>query len=152
MAEYSADAVQTINPGESIIFTTTDVPCVTGAIRHRDDTPQFVLSGASLPTSPCMRKQTVNYDCVFSCDMAVSAGGTAGEVMLGITISGSALPSTTMTITPTAVSAFFNVAKATTIPVWHNGCCQIVTIENLSTQPVDVRHSVIRILEPGQYR
>ena len=45
MAEYSANALQTVNPGETVIFTEAPVPCNRGFVRHRDDTGVFILSG-----------------------------------------------------------------------------------------------------------
>ena len=32
MAEYSNNAVQTVNPGESVVFTLADVPCDRGFV------------------------------------------------------------------------------------------------------------------------
>ena len=45
MAEYSANATQIVNPGETIVFTTTDIPCGRGFVRHRDGSGSFLLSG-----------------------------------------------------------------------------------------------------------
>ena len=45
MAEYSANAVQTVNPGETIVFTEAPVPCTKGLVRHRDGTGNFLLAG-----------------------------------------------------------------------------------------------------------
>ena len=45
MAEYSANALQTVNPGETIVFTESPDPCRRGLVRHRDGTGNFLLSG-----------------------------------------------------------------------------------------------------------
>ena len=42
MAEYSANSVQVVNPGESIVFTEAPVPCRRGLVRHRDDSGNFL--------------------------------------------------------------------------------------------------------------
>ena len=52
MAEFSANAVQTVNPGESIIFTDAPVPCNRGFVRHRDGTGNFLLAG-KVPRYSC---------------------------------------------------------------------------------------------------
>ena len=46
MAEWSANALQTVNSGATVIFTENPVPCGRGLIRHRDDTGNDVLSKA----------------------------------------------------------------------------------------------------------
>ena len=47
MAEWTNVAVQTVNPGESIVFTENTQPCMNGFILHRDDSGAFLLSGAT---------------------------------------------------------------------------------------------------------
>ena len=44
-AEYSATAVQTVNPGETVVFTENTIPCVRGFVRHRQGSGNFLLSG-----------------------------------------------------------------------------------------------------------
>ena len=80
MAEYSANAVQTVAPGETIIFTETPVPCRRGFVRHRDDTGNFLLSGY-VPASygcPCCRDNSANYLVDFGANIAIPTGGTVG--------------------------------------------------------------------------
>lgn len=80
MAEYSANAVQTVAPGETIIFTETPVPCKRGFVRHRDDTGNFLLSGY-VPNScgcPCRRDNSANYLIDFGANIAIPATGTVG--------------------------------------------------------------------------
>ena len=45
MAEWTANAVQTVNPGETIVFTENPVPCTRGFVRHRDGSGNFLLAG-----------------------------------------------------------------------------------------------------------
>ena len=52
MAEYSAIAVQTVNPGETIVFTETTSPCKRGFVRHSDGSGNFLLNGW-VPNNNC---------------------------------------------------------------------------------------------------
>lgn len=80
MAEYSNNAVQTVAPGETIIFTETPVPCRRGFVRHRDDTGNFLLSGY-VPNNngcPCRREKSAYYLVDFGANIAIPTGGTVG--------------------------------------------------------------------------
>ena len=139
MAEYSANALQTVNPGETIIFTEAPVPCTRGLVRHRDDTGSFLLSGY-VPTNYgrgccCNRINTANYLVDFGANIAVPTGGTPGAISVAIQIDGSTIASSTMAVTPAAVEEFFNVSRAINVPVWR-GCCETVSVKNISDQPI----------------
>ena len=134
MAEYSANAIQTVNPG----FDSTDVPCRLGFIRHRTDSGNFLLSGA------CCRRRTAGYFVDFGANIAVPEGGTVGAISVAIVLDGATLPATTMEVTPAAVEEFFNVSRGTNVQIW-SGCCETVTIRNTSDQPILVRNANIII-------
>ena len=73
MAEYSANAVQTVAPGESIVFTDSPVPCNRGFVRHRDETGAFLLSGW-VPYSPgcqCNQRKAASYLVDFGANIAI---------------------------------------------------------------------------------
>lgn len=148
MAEYSANAVQTVNPGESIVFTSTPVPCNRGFVRHREGSANFLLSGW-VPTCPgCgMRKKTANYFVDFGANIAIPTGEAVGEISLAITLDGSTLPATQMIVTPAAVEEYFNVSRATNVNVW-NGCCETVTIRNTSAIPILVQNANVVFSRP----
>lgn len=147
MAEYSASTVQIVNPGETVIFTETPVPCRRGFVRHRDGSGNFLLSGW-VPNSycPCASK-SANYLVDFGANISIPTGGTVGEISVAITIDGSTVPSTTMAVTPAAVNEYFNVSRAANVDVW-NGCCETVAIQNTSTQPIQVRDANIIFTRP----
>lgn len=150
MAEYSASAVQTVNPGESVVFTDSPSPCQRSLVRHRDDSGSFLLRGWLPPTRvccPCMCPKTAQYLVDFSADIAVPTGGTAGEISLGIAIDGSTIPASTMSSTPAAVEEFSNVSKAINADVWL-GCCEAVSVRNTSDQPILVRNANIIFERP----
>lgn len=148
MAEYSANAVQTVNPGESIVFTNTVEPCRRGFIKFREGSGNFLLSGW-VPTCPgCgMRKKTANYFVDFGANIAVPTGETVGEISVAITLDGSTLPTTNMIVTPAAVEEYFNVSRATNVGIW-NGCCETITVRNTSNIPILVQNANIVFTRP----
>ena len=137
MAEWSNNAEQEINPGESVIFTENPVPCNRGLVRHRDGTGNFLLAGV---TNGCACVKSANYLVDFGANIAIPTGGTVGEISLAITIDGATIPSSQMIVTPAAVEEYFNVSRAINVSIWR-GCCESVTIQNTSDQPILVQNA-----------
>jgi hypothetical protein len=137
MAEFSANALQTVNPGESIVFTENPVPCTKGLVRHRDGTGAFLLSGRSNSCCPC---RSVNYLVDFGANIAIPTGETVGAISVAITVDGTTIPGSEMEVTPAAVEEFFNVSRAINVGIW-NGCCESVSIRNTSEIPILVRNA-----------
>ncbi len=149
MAEYSANAIQTVNPGESIIFTESPVPCDRGLIRHRDDSGSFLLSGwvPNRGRCCCKNNKSANYLVDFGANISIPTGGTVDAISVAIAIDGSTIPSSSMIITPAAVNEYFNVSRAINVNVW-NGCCETVTIVNISDQPIQVQNANVLFSRP----
>lgn len=150
MTEYSANAVQTVNPGETVIFTEAPVPCNRGFVRHRDGSGSFLLSGFVPNTGRtccCNRKNTADYLVDFGANIAIPTGGTVGPISLAITIDNSTVPATTMTVTPAAVEEFFNVSRAANVQIWR-GCCETVSVRNTSDIPILVQNANILFSRP----
>lgn len=143
-AEYTNASQQTINPGESVIFTESPVPCTRGLVRHRDGTGNFLLRGV---TNGCPCVKSANYLVDFGADIAIPTGGTVGEISVAIAIDGSTIPASTMTVTPAAVEEFFNVSKEITAQIW-KGCCETVTIRNTSDQPIIMQNADVNFDRP----
>lgn len=149
MAEWSGNNLQTVNPGETVIFTENPVPCRRGLIRHRDDTGNFLLVGY-VPRQfgcRCNRQDSANYLVDFGANIAIPTGGTVGAISLAITIDGATIPTSTMTVTPAAVEEFFNVSRAINAAVF-SGCCQALAVRNTSDQPILVQNANIIISRP----
>lgn len=141
MAEYSANAVQTVNPGESIIFTDSPVPCTRGLVRHRDETGSFLLMGNATQCACCGRRNKfATYLVDFGANIAIPEGGTVEAISVAIAIDGSTIPASDMIVTPAAVEQYFNVSRAINAQIW-SGCCEAVTIRNTSTQPILVQNA-----------
>lgn len=149
MAEWSANAQQVVNPGETVVFTENPVPCRRGLIRHRDDTGNFLLAGY-VPRQygcQCSRQRSANYLVDFGANIAIPTGGTVGAISLAITIDGATIPASTMIVTPAAAGEFFNVSRAINAAVFA-GCCESIAVRNTSDQPVLVQNANIIISRP----
>ena len=149
MAEFSANAQQIVNPGETIIFTETPVPCTRGLVRHRDGAGTFRLKGY-IPRQygcPCNRQNSANYLVDFGANIAIPTGGTVGAISVAITIDGATIPASTMTVTPAAVEEFFNISRAINAAVF-GGCCESLAVRNTSDQPILVQNANIIISRP----
>lgn len=147
MAEYSANAVQTVNPGETIVFTESINPCRRGFIQHRDGSGNFLLKGTTI-RKPCgCRSKTASYLVDFGANIAIPTGGTAEAISVAITIDGATIPASTMTVTPAAVEEFFNVSRAINADIF-SGCCESVSIRNTSTQPILVQNANVIFSRP----
>lgn len=147
MAEYSANALQTINPGETAVFTESPVPCNRGFVRHRDGTGNFLLSGWT-PRKFCgCKSNSARYLVDFGANIAIPEGGTVGPISIAITIDGATLPASTMTVTPAAAEEFFNVSRAINADIW-NGCCETLTVRNTSDQSILMQNANIILDRP----
>lgn len=125
------------------------MPCTRGFVRHRDDTGSFLLSGW-VPYNygcNCKRPDSALYLVDFGANIAIPTGETVGEISVGIQIDGSTVGSSIMIATPAAVEQFFNVSRALNIQVWR-GCCESVSIVNLSTIPILAQNANIIFARP----
>ena len=130
--EIIANALQTVPANQNVYFTDT-VTCGNCAITHRDDSGLVTLRGM---TGQCRARFRVS----FGANIAVPTGGTVGPISLAIAIDGEAIRSTTMTVTPTVVDAFFNVFSSVFIDV-PRGCCVTISVKNITDVDVDVQNA-----------
>lgn len=146
MAEYSANAVQIVNPGESIIFTDSPVPCKRGFVKHRDGSGNFLLSGWT-PNRGCCYAKAANYLIDFGANISIPQGGTVSPISVAIAIDGSTIPTSQMMVTPAAVNEYFNVSRAINVEIF-KGCCETVTVRNTSDQPIQVQNANVILTRP----
>lgn len=152
MAEYAANTVQTVNPGENVLFTIATVPCTRGLVRWRQGSGNFSLSGWVPNKSRCCGcncNQTTSavYNADFGANIAIPTGQTVGEISLALNIDGATVPSTQMIVTPAAVEQYFNVSRAIGVQVWR-GCCETVSVRNTSNIPILVQNANIIFSRP----
>lgn len=151
MAEYSANALQTVNPGETVVFTETEVPCLRGFVKHREGSGDFLLQGwlpnKNVCNCPCSQNQSAIYQVSVGANIAVPTGETVGPISIAIAVNGTTIPSSTMIETPAAVEEFSNVSRTKAVPIWRN-CCQTVSIRNTSSIPILVQNATITFARP----
>ena len=135
-AEYSFSPAQTVAENASVLFLNGNRACNKGYITHRTDSGIFRLKGS---TNCCK----AIYRVTFNGNIAVTAGGTVGEISIALQEDGETVSNAVATVTPAAVGNFFNVSVDTfvTIPC---GCCVTVSAKNISTGiSIDVRNANI---------
>ena len=110
--EIIANALQTVQANQNVYFTDTIVGGGS-TFSHRDNSGLVTMRGN---TCQCRAR----YRVTFGGNIALPEGGTAGPISLAIAIDGEAVPSSTMTVTPTAVESFFNVFASIFIDVPKN--------------------------------
>lgn len=150
ICEFSNNAIQTINPGETVIFSTTENPCRRGFVRHREGTGSFLLAGVvrnSGCNCPCCGQRNANYLIEFGANIAIPTGGTVGDISVAISVDGSTVPSSQMIATPAAVEQYWNVGVAKSVDVFR-GCCETVAIRNTSDQPILMQNANLIISRP----
>lgn len=148
-AEYSANAVQLLQPNASVIFTESPVRCSRGLIYHRDDSGLFRLANRfywqNMCSCGCGFRRNSNYLVAFHANIAVPTdpAGTVEPISLAIAVDGEVDPSSTMIFTQAAVGEFGNVGAGIIVTVpWLCGCSN-VSVRNTSTQPINVQNANI---------
>lgn len=150
-AEYSANALQLVQPSASVIFTESPVPCNRGMIYHRDESGLFRLASPALLGVSCCRRcccsdfPTANYQVAFHCNIAVpeEPAGTVEPISLALAIDGEIDPSSTMIFTPAAVGDFGNVGADIIVSVPCICRCASISVRNTSTQAINVQNANI---------
>ena len=137
MAEYSYPLVQTVAEDENIIFLDGDRCCKKRLITHQDSSGIFRVNGVF---NAC---KTI-YKVHFNANIAVSAGGTVGEISVALVQNGEVLRNAIGTVTPTVAEAFFNTGFETFIEL-PCGCCDTISVRNISDTAIDVINANIVI-------
>ena len=114
MAEYLANAVQTVQLNEPVIFTAS-IPCTKGYIYHADETGVFILKGK---TNNCFAR----YQVTFNGNISVPDGGEVTPIAVAIAVNGEPRLTSEAIFTPQAVDEFGNVTSTAIITV-PKGCC-----------------------------
>lgn len=133
MIELINTAVQTVQPGQSVVYNTAAVRSSCGKERHRPGSAFVTL----LPPG--------RYLVTFSGNIAVPTGETVGEISLGITQDGEVLGGSLMRVTPAAVEEYFNVSTQHYVDTFCQ-CCVNVGVLNASDIPVLVDNPNITVV------
>ena len=135
MIELINTAVQTVAPGQSVVYNTAPVRSSCGRERHRPGSAFVTL----LPPG--------RYLVTFSGNIAVPTGQTVGEISLGSTQDGEVLGGSLMRVTPAAVEEYFNVSSQHYVDTYCQ-CCVNVGVQNTSGIPILVDNpnmTVVRV-------
>ena len=133
LAQFSNAFVQMIAANGNALFSESPVPGK-GCIYHREGSGIVQLSG---PTNgQCFARYLV----IFSGNIAVATGGTAGPISIAISVEGEAQGDATATVTPAAVSDEFNVCLPTFVCV-PRGKSATVSVKNISTQAIELQNA-----------
>ena len=135
--EYSYPLGQTIEADENILFLNGDRCCKKGLIMHNDASGVFRVKGVS----NCCK--TI-YKVHFNANIAVSAGGTVGEISVALVQNGEVSRIAVATVTPTVAGAFFNASFETFVEL-PCGCCDTISVRNISDTAIDVINANIVI-------
>ncbi len=145
-AEYSANAAQTLQPGASVIFTESPVPCNRGLVYHRDGSGIFRLANKFFRQNimNCWKRNT-NYEVAFHANIAIPEGQTAPDdgIQLSIAIDGEIDPSSTMISDVTEVTTYDNVGADIIVTVPYLCGCSSVSVRNTSSIPILVQNANI---------
>lgn len=134
MAEFTANAIQTVTENQNVIFTDT-VVCGSNCIMHRGDSGLITLKGA---TNQCRAK----FKIFFNGNVSIPSTGAADAISLSVALDGEPINSTSMISTPAAVELLNNISTGVIVEVVR-GYCATVSIKNTSTQAINVQNANI---------
>lgn len=137
MAEFVANAVQTVEPNQNVLLNDS-IPCPHGYVIHRNGSGILTLRGIVNNPYGCFARYTVT----FNGNIGIPTGGTApASIGVALAIDGEPIQTSRALVTPAAATEaapstenYFNVTSTATITV-PKGCCYTVAVENVSPAP-----------------
>lgn len=133
MAEFTAVALQEVEPNQNILFT-DEVVCGNNSIVHRNGSGLVTLRGIT-------NQYRARFKVTFGANVAIPTDGTVGPISVAISINGEPVASTTMISTPAAVEEFNNISSSIFIDV-PCGCCAQVGVKNITVDSaISVQHA-----------
>ena len=138
MAEYLANAVQTIPLNQPAIFTAS-IPCRNGFVYHDDDTGIFILRGR---TPNCFAR----YQVTFNGNVSIPTGGAVTPIAVALAVNGEPRLTSRAIFTPAAVDTYGNVTSTAIITV-PQGCCFTLSLRYVAADedPATVPTPVIEL-------
>ena len=138
MAEYLANAVQTISLNQPAIFTAS-IPCQRGCVYHEDETGIFILRGS---TPNCFAR----YQVTFNGNIAIPTGGDVTPIAIALTVNGEPRQTSRAIFVPAAVETYGNVTSTAIITV-PKGCCFTLSVRYVAADedPATVPSPVIEM-------
>ena len=131
MAEYTNNAIQLVQPNQSVQFTDTVVDGC-DLIYHRNGSGIVKLY-------PKNNTCSTRFIVAFSGNIAIPEDQTASELDFAITIDGEPVNSTLMRATP-GNNGYWNVATFAYIYV-KRPCCSTICVRNVGTIPTNLQNA-----------
>jgi hypothetical protein len=138
MAEYVANAVQTVAVNSPILFNSS-IPCNTGCLFHEDETGVFILRGK---TNNCFAR----YQVTLNANIAIPEGGDVTPIALAISVCGEPRLTSRAIFTPQAVDEYGNVTSTALITV-PKGCCFNVSVDYVDATTDDATVTPTPLIE-----
>ena len=136
MAEYTTNALQSVEAGQNVLFTDAPIPGCRQGILHREGSGIITLRGQVNNCSGFAR-----YKISFGANVAIPKGGTASTPLsFALAIDGEPVPTSSMIVTPAAAEQFWNIYASIFINL-PQGCCYTVAVENTGTITTDVQNA-----------
>lgn len=131
MAEFTYNAVQTVNPNQPVVLNTT-IGCNKGYVYHRNESGIVTLRGV---TNNCFAR----YQVTFNGNIAIPDTGAISAISVALAIDGEPILTSRAIVTPSDVASeppvsqqnFFNVTSTAIVTV-PKGCCYNISVENTS--------------------
>ena len=123
MAEYLANAVQSVAVNSPVIFTAS-IPCNRGYVYHEDETGIFILRGVVNNNSCCFAR----YQITANMNIAIPEDGDVTPIAVAIAVNGEPRLTSRAIFTPADVDEYGNVTSTAIITV-PKGCCFTVSVD-----------------------
>lgn len=127
--EITANALQNVAVGQSVVFTDTAVEGNCSTL-HREGSGLVLLRGL---TNQCRARFRVS----FGANVGLPEGATVIPVSLSLALDGEPIAPAIMISTPAAAEEYNNVYRSIFIDI-PRGCCMQVSVENTSTGEISV--------------
>lgn len=136
MAEYLANAVQTVALNAPIIFNAS-IPCHSGCVYHEDETGVFILRG---------RQNGATYQVTFNGNIALPEGADVTPIAVAISVSGEPRLTSRSIFTPAAAEEYGNVTSTAIIKV-PCACCFALSVDSVpaTTDPTVTPAPIIEV-------
>lgn len=136
MAEYTANAIQTVQNGQNVLFSDAPIPGCRQGILHREGSGIITLRGQVNNCSGFAR-----YKVSFGANVAIPTGGAAATPLsLALAIDGEPVPTSSVIVTPAAVDQYWNVYASIFVDL-PKGCCYTIAVENIGSTAVNVQNA-----------
>lgn len=139
MAEFTYNPIQLVESNQAILLNNS-IRCNRGYVFHANESGVVTLRGVVNNTCGCFARYQVTYNG----NIAIPEGVTIEEISIALANEGEPIQTSRARVTPAAVDEYFNVTSTAIITV-PRGCCAHISVENTSTQSINVQNSNLTV-------